>query len=147
VLEFEASTSMNYFVRAPDWIKRRKEKAALSESSNCDAGKDEEEFIVHQFSVQFLSLREIYLYITKALKWNAQKSCTSTRRRSILPHPLLSGLGFQSLYSSSEVRYRLLNLSTDFVQIFSIDLLLIVPSISRLTFLYYYTFLNSYMRN
>jgi hypothetical protein len=63
----------------------------------------------------------------------------------MLPHPLLSGLGFQSLYSSSEVRYRLLNLSTDFVQILSIDLLLIVPSISRITFLYYYTFLNSYI--
>jgi hypothetical protein len=51
----------------------------------------------------------------------------------MLPHPLLSGLGFQSLYSSSEVRYRLLNLSTDFVQIFTIDLLLIFPSISRIT--------------
>ena len=39
--EFESST-MAFFVRAPDLLKKRKEKAAVNESRDSDAGNDDQ---------------------------------------------------------------------------------------------------------
>ncbi|KAK4028244.1 hypothetical protein OUZ56_017524 [Daphnia magna] len=39
--EFETST-MSFFVRAPDLIKKRKEKTAFNGSRDSDAGKDDD---------------------------------------------------------------------------------------------------------